>query len=129
MKINNRYSEKYRQAMSKNGKKGGTQKGLNYRYKRRKCIELFISNSEITLTEISKKVGVSQGFVSYCTNYNHLKVLRYSQEYDIQRLLMLDDEQFNALVLKDEIEEDLKQYERIKAMDEYKQIARKPIKF
>lgn len=129
MKINNRYSEKYRQAMSKNGKKGGTQKGLNYIHKRRECIELFISNSKITLNEIAKKIEVSQAFVSYCTNHNHLKVLRYSQEYDIQKLLKLDDEQFKALVLKDEIEEDLKQYERIKATEEYKQIKRKSIKF
>ena len=106
MKINN---SNYSKAMAKNGRLGGTQKGLNYIHKRRKCIELFISNSKITLNEIAKKIGVSQAFVSYCTNHNHLKVLRYSQEYDIQKLL--------------------KQYERIKATEEYKQIKRKPIKF
>ena len=126
MKITN---SNYIKALAKNGRLGGIQKGLNYVHKKRKCIELFISNSEITLNEIAKNIGVSQAFVSYCTNHNHLKVLRYSQEYDIQKLLKLDDEQFKALVLKDEIEEDLKQYERIKATEEYKQIKRKPIKF
>lgn len=116
------YENKYSKNMAKNGRKGGTQKGLNYRNKRRKCIELFISNSLITLNEIAQKIGVSQAFVSNCTNYNNLKALRYSQQYDIQRLLKLDDEQFKALVLKDEIEEDLKKYERIKNSDDYKQL-------
>lgn len=126
MKINN---SNYSKAMASNGRLGGIQKGLNYIHKRRKCIELFISNIEITTTEIAEKIGVSQAFVSYLTNDNNLKRLRYSKEYDIQKLLKLDDEQFKALVLKDKIEEDLKQYERIKEMEEYKQIKRKPIKF
>lgn len=116
--------------MAKNGKLGGLAKGENYKYKRRKVVELYITNINITIKEISKKLDVSVGFVSEYTKDKDIKKLRYSQKYTIQDLLRLNDEQFQALTLQDDILQDIKKMERIKNSDDYKQLKRdKLLKF
>ena len=126
MKSNNSYSR----VMASNGRLGGIQKGINYKERRRKAIELFITEPTMTLEQIAQKVGVSQAFVSESTNSLFIKKLRYSQVFTIQQLLMLDDEQFKALTLQDDINQDLEKYERIKKSDDYKQLKKnKLLKF
>lgn len=127
MKINN---SPYSKAMASNGRLGGIQKGINYRDKRRKAIELFITEPTMTLEQIAEKVGVSQGFVSESTNSLFIKKLRYSQVFTIQQLLKLDDEQFQALTLQDDINQDIEKMERIKKSDDYKNLKKnKLLKF
>lgn len=92
-------------ALRANGRAGGLAKGKNYKNKKRKAIELFITEPAMTLDEIAKKVGgISYGFVSEHTKIPFIKKLRYSQAFTIQQLLALDDEQFEALTLQDDIE-------------------------
>lgn len=127
MKLNN---SQHSRAMASNGRLGGIQKGVNYRDKRRKAIELFIAEPTMTLEQIAEKVGVSQGFVSESTNSFFIKKLRYSQVFTIQQLLMLDDEQFQALTLQDDINQDIEKMERIKKSDDYKNLKKnKLLKF
>lgn len=127
MKIN---SNKKSEAMAKNGKLGGFAKGKAYDFKRRKVLELYISNIRITIKEIAEIVGVSIGFVSNSTSDVYFKKLRYSQKYTIQDLLRLNDKQFEALTLQDDMLQDLEKMERIKKSDDYKQLKRdKLLKF
>lgn len=127
MKINN---SRYSLAMANNGRLGGLTKGRNYDFKRRQAQELYIANISITLKEISEKLGVSIGFVSDCTKKQIIKRLRYSQSHTIQDLLKLNDEQFEALTLQDDMLQDLEKMERIKQSDDYKQLKRdKLLKF
>lgn len=117
-------------AMASNGKKGGLAKGENYKYKRRKVVELYITNINITIKEIAKILDVSVGFVSEYTKDKEIKKLRYSQKYTIQDLLKLDDKQFQALTLQDDMLQDIEKMERIKKSDDYKQLKRdKLLKF
>ena len=127
MKINN---SRYSLAMANNGRLGGLTKGRNYDFKRRQAQELYIANISMTLKEISEKLGVSIGFVSDCTKKQIIKRLRYSQSHTIQDLLKLNDEQFEALTLQDDMLQDLEKMERIKQSDDYKQLKRdKLLKF
>lgn len=127
MKLSN---SNYSRAMASNGRLGGIQKGINYKERKRKAIELFITEPTMTLEQIAKKIGVSQAFVSESTNSLSIKKLRYSQIFTIQQLLKLDDEQFKALTLQDDINQDLEKYERIKNSDDYKQLKKnKLLKF
>lgn len=119
MKINN---SKYSLTMASNGRLGGLAKGEAYKNKKRKAQELYISNIDITIKEIAKKLGVSVGFVSDCTKQQIIKKLRYSQNHNIQDLLKLNDEQFEALTLQDDMLQDLKKMKRIKESDDYKQL-------
>jgi len=127
MKINN---SRYSLAMANNGRLGGLKKGRNYDFKRRQAQELYIANISITIKEIAEKLGVSIGFVSDCTKKQVIKRLRYSQNHTIQDLLKLNDEQFEALTLQDDMLQDLEKMERIKQSDDYKQLKRdKLLKF
>lgn len=119
MRINN---SKYSLTMSKNGRLGGLAKGEAYKNKKRKAQEIYISNIDITIKEIAEKLGVSVGFVSDCTKQQIIKKLRYSQNHNIQDLLKLNDEQFEALTLQDDMLQDLKKMKRIKESDDYKQL-------
>jgi len=118
MFINNEYSR----IMANNGRKGGLAKGINYNKKRREVIELYITNIRITNKEIANIVGVSIGFVSKYTKSIEIRKLKYSNKYTIKDLLKLNDEQFKALTLQDDMNEDLKKMERIKKSDDYKQL-------
>lgn len=121
---------KYIEALRANARLGGLAKGESYKDKRRKAIELFITEPMMTLTQIAEIVGVSHGFVSEYTKSPFIKKLRYSQVFTIQQLLALDDEQFKALTLQDDIEQDLLNMERIKNSDDYKQLKKdKLLKF
>lgn len=127
MKINN---SRYSLAMANNGRLGGLAKGRNYDNKRRKVQELYISNINITQNEIANICGVTQAFVSINTRSQALKALKYSKKYTIQELLKLNDEQFEALTLQDDMLQDLEKMERIKQSDDYKQLKRdKLLKF
>ncbi|MEQ6437434.1 hypothetical protein V8Z74_20765 [Comamonas sp. w2-DMI] len=122
---------RYIEVLRENGRAGGLAKGQSYKDRRRKAIELFITEPKMTLDEIAKKVGgVSYGFVSEHTKSPFIKKLRYSQVFTIQQLLALDDEQFKALTLQDDINQDLEKMERIKNSDDYKQLKKdKLLKF
>ena len=121
---------KYIEALRENGRLGGLAKGESYKDKRRKAIQLFIAEPTMTLDEIAKKVGVSYGFVSEYTKSHFIKKLRYSKVFTIQQLLGLDDEQFEALTLQDDINQDLEKMERIQNSDDYKQLKKdKLLKF
>ena len=127
MKINN---SRYSLAMANNGRLGGLTKGRNYDFKRRQAQELYIANISITIKEIAERLGVSVGFVSDCTKKQIIKRLRYSQSHTIQDLLKLNDEQFEALTLQDDMLQDLEKMKRIKNSDDYKQLKRdKLLKF
>lgn len=127
MKINN---SRYGLAMASNGRLGGLAKGRNYDNKRRKVQELYISNINITQSEIANICGVTQAFVSINTRSQALKALKYAKKYTIQELLKLNDEQFEALTLQDDMLQDLEKMERIKQSDDYKQLKRdKLLKF
>lgn len=127
MKINN---SRYSLAMANNGRLGGLEKGRSYDNKRRQAQELYIANISITIKEIAEKLDVSIGFVSNCTKKQIIKRLRYSQSHTIQDLLKLNDEQFEALTLQDDMLQDLEKMERIKNSDDYKQLKRdKLLKF
>lgn len=127
MKINN---SRYSLAMASNGRLGGLTKGRNYDFKRRQAQELYIANISITIKEIAERLGVSVGFVSDCTKKQIIKRLRYSQSHTIQDLLKLNDKQFEALTLQDDMLQDLEKMERIKNSDDYKQLKRdKLLKF
>ena len=127
MKINN---SRYSLAMANNGWLGGLEKGRSYDNKRRQAQELYIANISITIKEIAEKLDVSIGFVSNCTKKQIIKRLRYSQSHTIQDLLKLNDEQFEALTLQDDMLQDLEKMERIKNSDDYKQLKRdKLLKF
>ena len=127
MKINN---SRYSLAMANNGRLGGLTKGKNYDFKRRQAQELYIANISITIKEIAERLGVSVGFVSDCTKKQIIKRLRYSQSHTIQDLLKLNDEQFEALTLQDDMLQDLEKMKRIKNSDDYKQLKRdKLLKF
>lgn len=119
------------ETLRENGRMGGLAKGESYKDKRRKAIELFITEPMMTLDEIAKKVGgISYGFVSEHTKSPFIKKLRYSQVFNIQQLLKLDDEQFKALTLQDDIWQDMEKMERIKNSDDYKQLKKdKLLKF
>ncbi|QIL78567.1 hypothetical protein G7047_00500 [Diaphorobacter sp. HDW4A] len=120
----------YSRALASNGRLGGLARGKKYENKRRQSQELYIANIKITIKEIAEKVGVSIGFVSDCTKSQFMKSLRYSQKFTIQDLLKLNDEQFQALTLQDDILQDLAKMERIKKSDDYKQLKRdKLLKF
>lgn len=121
MKINN---SRYSLAMANNGRLGGLTKGRNYDFKRRQAQELYIANISITIKEIAERLGVSVGFVSDCTKKQIIKRLRYSQSHTIQDLLKLNDEQFEALTLQDDMLQDLEKMKRIKNSDDYKQLKR-----
>lgn len=127
MKINN---SRYSLAMANNGRLGGLTKGKNYDFKRRQAQELYIANISITIKEIAERLGVSVGFVSDCTKKQIIKRLRYSQSHTIQDLLKLNDEQFEALTIQDDMLQDLEKMERIKQSDDYKQLKKsKLLKF
>ena len=127
MKINN---SRYSLAMANNGRLGGLTKGRNYDFKRRQAQELYIANISITIKEIAERLGVSVGFVSDCTKKQIIKRLRYSQSHTIQHLLKLNDEQFEALTIQDDMLQDLEKMERIKQSDDYKQLKKsKLLKF
>ncbi|WKL16835.1 hypothetical protein QYQ99_04700 [Comamonas testosteroni] len=127
MKINN---SRYSLVMASNGRLGGLAKGRSYDNKRRQAQELYIANISITIKEIAEKLGVSVGFVSDCTKKQIIKRLRYSQSHTIQDLLKLNDEQFEALTLQDDMLQDLEKMKRIKNSDDYKQLKRdKLLKF
>lgn len=121
---------RYIEVLRENGRAGGLAKGQSYKDRRRRAIELFITEPTMTLDEIAKKVGVSYGFVSEYTKSPFIKKLRYSQVFTIQQLLGLDDEKFEALTLRDDINQDLEKMERIKNTDDYKQLKKdKLLKF
>ena len=121
---------RYIEVLRENGRAGGLAKGQSYKDRRRRAIEFFITEPKMTLDEIAKKVGVSYGFVSEYTKSPFIKKLRYSQVFTIQQLLGLDDEQFEALTLQDDINQDLEKMERIKNTDDYKQLKKdKLLKF
>lgn len=127
MKINN---SRFSLVMASNGRLGGLAKGRSYDNKRRQAQELYIANISITIKEIAEKLGVSVGFVSDCTKKQIIKRLRYSQSHTIQDLLKLNDEQFEALTLQDDMLQDLEKMKRIKNSDDYKQLKRdKLLKF
>lgn len=127
MKINN---SRYSLVMASNGRLGGLAKGRSYDNKRRQAQELYIANISITIKEIAEKLGVSVGFVSDCTKKQIIKRLRYSQSHTIQDLLKLNDEQFEALTLQDDMLQDLEKMKRINNSDDYKQLKRdKLLKF
>lgn len=127
MKINN---SRYSLVMASNGRLGGLAKGRSYDNKRRQAQELYIANISITIKEIAEKLGVSVGFVSDCTKKQIIKRLRYSQSHTIQDLLKLNNEQFEALTLQDDMLQDLEKMKRIKNSDDYKQLKRdKLLKF
>lgn len=116
--------------MANNGRLGGLTKGKNYDFKRRQAQELYIANISITIKEIAERLGVSVGFVSDCTKKQIIKRLRYSQSHTIQDLLKLNDEQFEALTIQDDMLQDLEKMERIKQSDDYKQLKKsKLLKF
>ncbi|WP_315533489.1 hypothetical protein [Delftia acidovorans] len=118
------------EACRANARLGGLAKGESYKDKRRKAIELFITEPKMTLTQIAEKVGVSHAFVSDYTKSPFIKKLRYSQVFTIQQLLALDDEQFKSLTLQDDIWQDMEKMERIKNSDDYKQLKKdKLLKF
>jgi uncharacterized protein HemY len=51
--------------------------------------------------------------VSDCTKKQIIKRLRYSQSHTIQDLLKLNDEQFEALTIQDDMLQDLKRWKEL----------------
>jgi predicted XRE-type DNA-binding protein len=102
----------YLEVLAENGRKGGIQKGLNYKKYIAKVIELFIADRHLTQKDIAIKVGVSQAFVSKHTNYDCLKIERLERG-DNSNLTNIELEK---ILLKINLEKNLKY---VKQTEEY----------